>query len=59
MLQQQFLEIVLGPIDDFLLMIVVNLLAIVLRKRFEAFAAHEEDAHLRQLFARCHEARFV
>lgn len=57
-LQQQFLEIMFGLVDDFLLMIVVDLLTIVFRQRFEAFATHKQDTHLRQLFSRRHVAGF-
>lgn len=51
MLEQQFEEIVLGAVNDLLLVVVVDLLAVVLGQRLEAFAAHKQDAHLGQLLA--------
>lgn len=56
MLKQKLLEIVLGSVDDFLLMIVVDLLAIVFGQRLEAFATHEQDTNFGQLLAGCDEA---
>lgn len=56
MLEQQLLEVMLGPIDNFLLVIIVDLLAIVFGQCLEAFATHEQDTHFGQLLAGCNEA---
>lgn len=54
-LEQELLEIVFGSIDNFLLMIIVDLLAIVLGQCFEALAAHKQNTNFGQLFTGCDE----
>jgi hypothetical protein len=51
MLQQQLLEVVLRRLDEIALMIVVNLLTIVFRKRFKALATKEENSNFRKLLS--------
>lgn len=46
MLQQQLLEIMLCFVNDFLLMIIVDLLTIMFGQRLKAFTAHKQNAYL-------------
>lgn len=57
--QGTHLEIMLRLFDDLLLVLVVNLLAIVMRKLLEAFPAHKQDSNLGQMFPRRNVTRFL
>lgn len=46
----------LSTIDNFLLMIIVDLLTIVFRQCFETLATHEQNTNFGQLLAGCNEA---
>lgn len=56
MLEQKLLEVMLGSIDNFLLMIIVDLLAIVFGQCFETLATHKQDTNFGQLLTGCDEA---
>lgn len=46
-------------LDNLLLVLVINLLAIVMRKFLEAFPAHEQDSNLGQMFPRRNVTSFL
>lgn len=59
MLHQQLLEVPLGRLNQLSLVVVVDLLAVMLRQSFEAFATHKEDPNFRELLARGYVAGFL